>query len=29
VVDHQRFDTRPSWPLEYEDARYSLYHRPA
>jgi hypothetical protein len=29
VVDHQRFDTRPSWLLEYEDARYALYHRPA
>ena len=29
VIDHQRFDTRPNWPLEYEDARYALYHRPA
>jgi hypothetical protein len=29
VVDHQRFDTKPSWPLEYEDARYALYHRPS
>jgi hypothetical protein len=29
VVDHQRFDTKPKWPLEYEDARYALYHRTA
>jgi hypothetical protein len=29
VVDHRRFDTKPGWPLEYEDARYALYHRPA
>ncbi len=28
VVDRHRFDTKPSWPLEYEDARYALYHRP-
>jgi hypothetical protein len=28
VVDRRRFDTKPSWPLEYEDARYALYHRP-
>jgi hypothetical protein len=28
VIDQQRFDTKPSWPLEYEDARYALYHRP-
>lgn len=28
VVDRIRFDTKPTWPLEYEDARYSLYHRP-
>jgi hypothetical protein len=29
VVDRQRFQLRPKWPLEYEDARYALYHRPA
>jgi hypothetical protein len=28
VVDVQRFDTRPKWPLVYEDERYALYHRP-
>ena len=28
VVDRTRFDPKPSWPLEYEDARYALYHRP-
>jgi hypothetical protein len=28
VVDRSRFDTKPHWPLEYEDARYALYHRP-
>jgi hypothetical protein len=27
VVDRQRFDRRPHWPLVYEDARYALYHR--
>ncbi|MFL5918623.1 MAG: hypothetical protein ACJ74L_09910 [Gaiellaceae bacterium] len=27
VVDRQRFDRRPDWPLVYEDARYALYHR--
>ena len=27
VVDRQRFDVRPKWPLVYEDARYALYHR--
>jgi hypothetical protein len=29
VVDRRRFDTKPSWPLEYEDSTYALYHRPA
>jgi hypothetical protein len=29
VVDRSRFRVHPSWPLTYEDARYSLYHRPA
>ena len=29
VVDRERFHIRPKWPLEYEDARYALYHRPA
>jgi hypothetical protein len=28
VVDRSRFDPMPNWPLEYEDARYALYHRP-
>jgi hypothetical protein len=28
VVDRRRFDTRPGWPLEYEDSTYALYHRP-
>ena len=28
VVDRSRFDVEPHWPLVYEDARYSLYHRP-
>jgi hypothetical protein len=28
VVDRQRFHVSPSWPLTYEDERYSLYHRP-
>jgi hypothetical protein len=28
VVDRQRFDVRPPWPLVYEDERYALYHRP-
>ena len=28
VVDKQRFDVRPPWPLVYEDERYALYHRP-
>jgi hypothetical protein len=28
VVDKRRFQIRPTWPLEYEDARYALYHRP-
>jgi hypothetical protein len=27
VVDKQRFDVRPPWPLVYEDERYALYHR--
>ena len=27
VVDHSRFDVKPSWSLVYSDARYSLYHR--
>ncbi len=27
VVDKQRFDVRPPWPLVYEDQRYALYHR--
>jgi hypothetical protein len=29
VVDRQRFQIRPGWPLAYQDARYALYHRPA
>jgi hypothetical protein len=29
VVDRQRFDVKPRWPLAYEDARFALYHRPA
>jgi len=29
VVDRQRFQIKPGWPLAYQDARYSLYHRPA
>jgi len=29
VVDRQRFDVEPAWPLVYEDGRYALYHRPA
>jgi hypothetical protein len=29
VVDRSRFETKPKWPVEYEDARYALYHRPA
>jgi hypothetical protein len=28
VVDRQRFQVRPTWPLVYEDRRYALYHRP-
>jgi hypothetical protein len=28
VVDRQRFDVQPDWPLVYEDERYALYHRP-
>ncbi len=29
VVDRQRFQIKPGWPLAYQDARYALYHRPA
>ena len=29
VVDKDRFQLRPTWPLTYQDARYALYHRPA
>jgi hypothetical protein len=29
VVDGTRFNVGPPWPLVYEDARYSLYHRPS
>ncbi len=29
VVDRQRFQIKPAWPLVYEDARYALYHRSA
>ena len=28
VVDRQRFQIKPGWPLAYQDARYALYHRP-
>ena len=28
VVDEQRFHVKPTWPLTYQDSRYSLYHRP-
>jgi hypothetical protein len=28
VVDKQRLEVRPPWPLVYEDERYALYHRP-
>ena len=28
VVDRDRFDVKPGWPLVYKDGRYALYHRP-